>query len=283
MAKAKKNKFKKIKKELKKDKLMCLELVISLIVLVFVLTLVVLAICCDKHTVTFNTNGGNVITSKKVLHNKRIKEPTEPVRDGYSFLGWYYNGEKYSFDQEVTENIELSAKWEKIVYSNIEEIEIPFDDFAMKPNTSVKIKTNIKPEVDEEIYWKSSDDKVVEVDGNGLLTSKKEGSATITASTIKGLSDEINITVSNDAISLDSISLVSELIITKGSIKKLEIEFSPINVSNKNIIWTSDNTNIVSVDKDGVITAKSEGTAYVFATTLDGSKVQKCQITVILN
>ena len=279
-----KNIKKKIKKELKKDKLLRLEIVISSIVLILVIGLSIFSIIDNKHTVTFNSNGGTVVTSKKVNHKEKIKQPEEPIKEGYKFVGWYYNDELYSFDKEVTEDMELLAKWEEVIYSEIELIELNFSDFVMKPSSSVKLKATVTPNVSEKIYWDSSDSSIVEVDSNGVITAKKEGIVTIKASTINGLYDELKVEVDKDAVSLKSITFIeNEITISKGSIKSLEINYEPLEASNKNVIWTSDNSDIVSVDSAGVITAKKEGTAIIVVTSLDDDKIQKCKVNVISN
>ena len=35
--------------------------------------------------------------------------------DEYKFLGWYLDGEKFDFNTPIKKNINLEAKWEKIV------------------------------------------------------------------------------------------------------------------------------------------------------------------------
>lgn len=55
---------------------------------------------------------------------------------------------------------------------------------------------------------------------------------------------------------------------------------SPVNVTNKSVIWTSSNNNIVTVDNVGKITAVSEGSVTIMVKTIDGSKTANCNITV---
>lgn len=40
--------------------------------------------------------------------------PDTPVKSGYRFVGWYNGNAKWDFDTPVTENLTLTAKWEKI-------------------------------------------------------------------------------------------------------------------------------------------------------------------------
>jgi len=66
------------------------------------------------YTVTFDTTGGNTIPSEKVEEGKTITKPSDPTRDGYTFIGWYHNDVQYNFSTPVTSNLTLVAKWEKI-------------------------------------------------------------------------------------------------------------------------------------------------------------------------
>lgn len=66
------------------------------------------------YNVTFDTDGGSKITSKKVAENSKIGEPNVPTKDGLEFSGWYTDKEckeKYDFSSKVTKNITLYALW----------------------------------------------------------------------------------------------------------------------------------------------------------------------------
>lgn len=69
------------------------------------------------YTVKFNTDGGNTISNQIIKEGELVKKPKEPTKDGYLFKGWTLNGVDYQFDNPVTENIELVAKWEKEIAS----------------------------------------------------------------------------------------------------------------------------------------------------------------------
>lgn len=62
-----------------------------------------------KYKISFNTNGGEYIDDIYVSANETIK--VIPKREGYEFVGWYYNGEK--FDRKIDNNYCLVAKWTK--------------------------------------------------------------------------------------------------------------------------------------------------------------------------
>ena len=67
-----------------------------------------------RYTVSFNTNGGNKITSQTVAKNNSVKDPTAPIKENFEFAGWYTDKElttKYDFTEKVTKSFTLYAKW----------------------------------------------------------------------------------------------------------------------------------------------------------------------------
>ena len=57
-------------------------------------------------------NGEDVYAVQVV--NGKASAPDAPVKSGYRFAGWYSGDAKWDFDTLVTENLTLTAKWEKI-------------------------------------------------------------------------------------------------------------------------------------------------------------------------
>ena len=67
-----------------------------------------------RYTVSFNTNGGNKITSQTVAKDNSVKEPTAPIKENFEFAGWYTDKElttKYDFTEKVTKSFTLYAMW----------------------------------------------------------------------------------------------------------------------------------------------------------------------------
>ena len=60
---------------------------------------------------------GKVIESQQIPEGGLAKKPAkEPVREGYTFIGWQANGAAWDFDQNVVErDTEIIALWEKVV------------------------------------------------------------------------------------------------------------------------------------------------------------------------
>ena len=72
----------------------------------------------------------------------------------------------------------------------------------------------------------------------------------------------------------------SELEMEKGSTYALAATVAPNNATNKAVTWSSSDTNVATVDAQGVVTAVANGTATITVTTADGGKTATCAITV---
>jgi uncharacterized repeat protein (TIGR02543 family) len=68
-------------------------------------------------TVIFEANGGDPVPSLKVEKGKTAELPT-PVREGYTFDGWYLEDNKVSSDATYDKDTVLKAKWTKDETSN---------------------------------------------------------------------------------------------------------------------------------------------------------------------
>lgn len=64
-------------------------------------------------TVEFETDGGTAISNQIIKKEDKVAEPEIPTKEGYIFKGWYLGETEYNFDTPVTQNIEITAKWEK--------------------------------------------------------------------------------------------------------------------------------------------------------------------------
>ena len=69
----------------------------------------------DRIKVTYRYNNGDPDKTVEVLYNTRLKEPDDPVYEGYEFNGWYKENDEYEyyFGNLVVEPFTLVAHWEK--------------------------------------------------------------------------------------------------------------------------------------------------------------------------
>ena len=128
---------------------------------------------------------------------------------------------------------------------------------------------------DNKVAWKSSDESIVKVSENGILTAVSNGNATITVSSEDGmLTDECKVTVTDKKS--------ERLSLNKTSIELTEIDsVYPLsaNIENSDLVWKSDNENIASVT-DGIVTAKGKGKTTITVSTSDGKQTAKCAVNV---
>ena len=143
------------------------------------------------------------------------------------------------------------------------------------------------------LKFSSSDSSVATVSANGIVTGVKEGSAIITVSSANGaVRDTSYVTVYKTGTSTvsdgesirtetypESINILSESAnLSVGTTSQLIAEVLPSN-TNQNISWSSSNSNVVTVDSNGLLTAKGVGTATIVAKTINNI-TDTCQVTV---
>jgi uncharacterized repeat protein (TIGR02543 family)/uncharacterized repeat protein (TIGR01451 family) len=72
------------------------------------------------YTVTFDSNGGSVISSQVVAYGATAAIPTPPTKPGFSFAGWYTDAAlttAFSFATPIKANLTLYAKWGGVTFT----------------------------------------------------------------------------------------------------------------------------------------------------------------------
>ena len=147
----------------------------------------------------------------------------------------------------------------------------------------VSLHAQIQPDnaENQNVKWSSSDTKVATVE-NGVVYAWKNGSAVITAATEDGnFKSQCNITVKN-IIDLEGIKLDNTHISLQGdgSSARLTVLANPVGAYIPQVIWKTSDTNIITTDQSGNITAVANGKALVTAESEDGKFQASCQVTV---
>ena len=132
------------------------------------------------------------------------------------------------------------------------------------------------------VEWTSSNTNVATVDTTGKVKAISTGSAIITVKTKDGAKvATCNVTVKNPVISVTGVTLnKTALNLVTGASESLVATISPSNATNKDVKWTSSNTNVATVDTTGKVTGVSSGSATITVKTKDGAKVATCNVTV---
>ena len=72
----------------------------------------------QQYTITFNSNGGSFVSSITQEYGSSVTEPTEPARDGYSFVCWCSDSSlnnAITWPYEIKSNQTFYAKWNEKV------------------------------------------------------------------------------------------------------------------------------------------------------------------------
>ncbi|MFI8710861.1 Ig-like domain-containing protein [Brevibacillus brevis] len=118
--------------------------------------------------------------------------------------------------------------------------------------------------------WKTSKSSVATVNDDGVVTAKSKGTATITAK-YKGYEVEIEVYVDTDSsgkLEADETSIS----LKKGDRDTIQLRYDDDKLSGSKATWKTSNSSVATVD-DGVVTAKSQGTATITA-SYKGDKVE---------
>ena len=68
----------------------------------------------EAYIVSFNADGGTLISSQNINHGDLVVKPNDPNKPGYLFKGWYLDDLPYDFNQPVVHSFELKANYEVI-------------------------------------------------------------------------------------------------------------------------------------------------------------------------
>lgn len=137
----------------------------------------------------------------------------------------------------------------------------------------------------QNMIWKSDNTEVATVDGKGVVTGVKLGDATITVTTEDG-----NNTASCKVTVVKGVVKVTEIILDKFTLTlDRDAEFTltatvkPDDATDRKVVWSSDNKEVVSVDENGKLKALKAGKSTITATANDGSGVTAtCEVNVIV-
>ena len=66
-------------------------------------------------TITFDTDGGTLIESKKIEKHTRLDILPIPEKEGYKFVNWQLNEETFTIDSKIENDITLKAIYEPII------------------------------------------------------------------------------------------------------------------------------------------------------------------------
>ena len=157
----------------------------------------------------------------------------------------------------------------------------------LQPKKTEKLTATVSPsDADNKtVKWTTSNSAVATVNSNGKVTAKGKGTAIIKATAADGSGENATctVTVVTPKKSVSSVTLKkTSLTMQVGKTEILKVTVKPTNADIRNVIWTSSNTKVATVDSKGKVKAIGKGTATITATAADGSgKNAACKVTVV--
>ncbi len=160
-------------------------------------------------------------------------------------------------------------------------VDLDYTDITLKMGEEFRLTALVLPEdaSDKTVLWSSSDTNVATVNENGMVTAVNSGSATILCkSADSGETSMCNVTVYQP---VRGVTISNEsMTVRKGQEFWLNATCQPENAMNKLIIWSSSDTSIATVDKNGKVTAVEPGDCVITATSQDSGVTARCSLTV---
>lgn len=163
---------------------------------------------------------------------------------------------------------------------SVKDISIRIENNSLYVGDSLRLTTHITPvdATDKTVYWTSSNTDVAEISGDGTVYAKSYGSVEITVTSKDGehkASCTLHIYEHTTGI-----EVIKKISIPINSTYPLVATPQPVGETDGNIKFSSDNSTIVSVDEEGMLTARKKGVCNITVTTIDGNHSAKCEVTV---
>ncbi|MBR4455918.1 MAG: Ig-like domain-containing protein [Solobacterium sp.] len=168
--------------------------------------------------------------------------------------------------------------------ADVENISLNTNSIVLRPEEEALLSVSVAPfYASKEVTWSSSDTNVAEVDQNGVVTARANGTATITAVSDADptKSATCSVEVKEVSVSVESISIHPEFLTLKRSESyELIAELTPATASITDVSWFSSDPDVAEVDSTGKVTAKANGTTFITATAIEGGKTAVCELSV---
>ena len=263
-----------------------------LVAIVIIIVVIILTLGSKRYTISFNTDGGNSLESITAKEKETITLPIA-VKEGFIFNGWTdEDGKILPSEYVVTKDATLKAVW---VSETADTITIKFDtdggskidDMIVVKGETLKLPQNPTKEGYKFKTW--VDKNETPIYDEALLSEdttlkavweKVENKSTSSNnSNSSGNSQTENKTVQATGVKLNTTSKS----MTVNTTDKLVATIEPSNASDKTVTWSSDNTSVITVDKNGNIKAVGLGEANITVKTANGKTATAKVISDVKN
>ena len=175
---------------------------------------------------------------------------------------------------------EIFAECIVIVEVKSESVELDTVSAELYCGDTLTLNATVLPEdaTNKSIIWTTTDDSVLTVDSDGVVTAVGKGTASVVATTEDtGVSAECEITVHKhvESVSMDKHSYTAYV----GREFTLSAEVTPADAYITDIIWKSSDSTVATVENGRVVPLR-KGTVIISAHSADGGFVDYCFVNV---
>lgn len=187
------------------------------------------------------------------------------------------NVEGTAFVYALDENGAVLARTAVSVLDGGLQVKLDKTGYGVCINQSVTLSAVLNHPVNTTYTWQTDDSSICTVSADGVLTGHAYGDTVVRVTLPNGMQAQAPVKVMPPITAME---LSAKLYKVKpGATKQLLLQTTPAE-SGEEIIWTSGNTEIVTVDDNGVVTGVKKGTTTVTATgKYSGLKVT-CDVKV---
>lgn len=170
---------------------------------------------------------------------------------------------------------------QKVPEIQVSSIKLSVEKTTINKNEKVKLNVTISPTEaqHQKIQFLSSNNAIAMVDSDGYILGLHSGTCTITAKATNNVSSSIDITVYSPVtdLILDTTNVIMQI----GKNFKINTFVYPKDASNSNIKYSSNNTNIATIDNSGLINGVNIGNAQILVKSADGNISKNINVQVI--
>lgn len=201
----------------------------------------------------------------------------------------------------IAKGKQSGERWDKVILENgiigyifknyvtemppvqIERIDVNIDNTTIQKGERKKLQVTIYPQEanSHKVQYISSNPNVATVDNEGNITAIRSGKATITVKAEENnVQNQIEITVYSKVtnIILDQ----KEIYMQVGDTFQINAGLEPEDANDKNILYSSSNTDVAVITENGIITAKQEGTTNLIASSRENPNIlAECKLYVV--
>lgn len=169
---------------------------------------------------------------------------------------------------------------------SVTSVSLDRSSISMKEGSTEWLTASVYPTnaTNKNVTWSSSNTSVASVSSYGQVSAKSAGTATITCRAADGSEKyaTCRVSVESATVYVSSITLNKiSVSLNVGGTSQLSASVYPTTATNRSVSWTSDDTSVATVSSNGLVTAKSAGTAVITCKAKDGSgKKTTCTIIV---